>query len=126
MADWRADRGVVIREPCGDRARAEGLARTTHYRPFKFPEESLEMLNDADCSIDHLFTAAGLDHVRRDHLAFRGIHRMLEPVGFSVGCVDQALPKWAAPHMNLIVCRKGAAIAADPAGAIRFEREWPR
>jgi hypothetical protein len=31
-----------------------------------------------------------------------------------------------APRMNMIVCRKGAPIADDPAGAIRFEREWPR
>jgi SAM-dependent methyltransferase len=182
MADWPADRGVVIREPSGYRARAEALARATRYQPFKFPEESLEMLNDADCSIDHLITADVLEHVRRDDLAFREIHRVLKPggyfflqvpyahekatevlvevdgdrdvylcppqyhdedtlvyriyghdllprlesLGFSVGYVDQALPQWAAPRMNMIVCRKGAPIADDPAGAIRFEREWPR
>jgi hypothetical protein len=89
---------------------------------LKFPEESLAMLNDADCSIDHVFTADVLEHGRRDDLAFRGIHRVLEPGGFAVGDVDQVLPKWAALRMNMIVCWKGAAIAADPAGTIRLER----
>ena len=51
----------MIRDTGGYRARAEALARATHYRPFKFPEESLEMLNDADCSIDHLMTAHALE-----------------------------------------------------------------
>jgi hypothetical protein len=60
------------------------------------------MLNDADCSIDHLITADVLEHVRRDDLAFRAI------------------------YLNIVVSRKGAASAADPAGAIGFEREWLR
>ena len=29
-------------------------------------------------------------------------------------------------HLFMMVRRKGAAIAADPAGTIRFERECPR
>ena len=56
----------------GYRARAGVLARTAHYQPVKFPEESLEMLNDADCSIDHMTIAGVLEHVRWDDLAFRG------------------------------------------------------
>ena len=182
MGDWPVDRSIVIREPSGYRARAEALARKTNYQPFKFPEENLEMLTDADASIDHLITADVLEHVRRDELAFREAHRVLKPggyfflqvpyrhgertetlvevdgdrdiylcppqyhdedtlvyriyghdllprleaLGFSVGYVDQALPEWAAPRMNMIVCRKGAALEDDPAGAIRFDRQWPR
>jgi len=182
MGEWPVDRSIVIREPSGYRARAEALARKTNYQPFKFPEENLEMLTDADASIDHLITSDVLEHVRRDDLAFREAHRVLKPggyfflqvpyrherktetlvqvdgerdiylcppqyhdedtlvyriyghdllprleaLGFSVGYVDQALPEWAAPRMNMIVCRKGADLEDDPGGAIRFDRQWPR
>jgi SAM-dependent methyltransferase len=140
------------------------------------------MLNDADCSIDHVITADVLEHVRRGDRAFREIHRVLKPGGYFFLQVPYAREKatevlvevdgdrdiylcppqyhyeghagvpdlrprpaaparvarllrrargpgparWVAPRMNMIVCRKGAAIADDPAGAIRFEREWSR
>ena len=113
MADWPADRRAVIREPRGYRARAEVLARTTHYQPVKGSEESLEMLNDADCSIDHVITADDvLEHVGWDDLAFPEIHRVLTPGGYF--CLQ-------GPY-----AREKTAIADDPRGAIRFEREWPR
>jgi ubiquinone/menaquinone biosynthesis C-methylase UbiE len=40
------------------------------------------MLNDADCSIDHVITADVLEHVRRGDRAFREIHRVLKPGGY--------------------------------------------
>ena len=88
------------------------LARTAHYQPVTFPEESLEMLNDADCSIDHMTIAGVLEHVRWDDLAFREIHWVLTPGG--------------SLFLQRPYAREKTAIADDPRGAIRFEREWPR
>jgi len=182
MAQWPVDKSITIREPSAYRGRAEMLADKVDYQPFKFPEENLEMLKDADCSIDHLITADVFEHVRRDDLAFREVHRVLkrggyfflqvpyshrettrtlvevdgdrdvylcppqyhdehtlvyriyghdllpalEGLGFSVGYVNQALPRWGVPPMDMIVGRKDMALEDGPGGWIRFEREWPR
>ena len=112
MADWPADRGVVIPEPRDYRGRAAVLARTTHHQPVEFPEESLEMLNDADCPIDPVIIEGVLEHTRWDDLAFRENRRVLEPGGYL--------------FLQGPYAREKAAFAADPRGAIRVEREWPR
>ena len=182
MIDWPVDKSILIREPSAYRGRAEMLTVKVDYRPFRFPEENLEMLKDADCSLDHLITADVFEHVRRDDLAFREVYRVLKPggyfflqvpyshgehtrtlvqvdgardiylcppqyhdentlvyriyghdllpalesIGFSVGYVNQAIPRWGIPPMDMIVCRKDAVLDDDPRHLIRFDRQWPR
>ncbi len=182
MARWPVDKSVLIREPSAYRGRAEVLAQKVDYRPFRFPEENLEALGDADASIDHIITSDVFEHVRLDELGFREVHRVLKPggyfflqvpyghdgptcvlvrpegdvdvylcppqyhdehtlvyriygrdllprlarLGFSVGYVRQSLRWWGVPEMDMIVCRKGAAIEADPRRLIRFELEEAR
>jgi SAM-dependent methyltransferase len=50
----------------------------------------------------------------------------LERLGFSVGYVSQALPRWGIPLMNMIVCRKDASLEPDRRHLLTFERLWPR
>ncbi len=82
MADWPLDRSLLIREPSAYRGRAEMLAQKVDYRPFRFPEESLEALKDGDASIDHVITADVFEHVRLDEVAFREVYRVLKPGGY--------------------------------------------
>jgi SAM-dependent methyltransferase len=182
LAEWPVDRSVLIREPSAYRGRAALLAEKVEYRPFRFPEENLEALTDADGSIDHLITADVFEHVRLDELAFREVYRVLkgggyfflqvpyshfehtrvlveprgdkdiflcppqyhdehtlvyriyghdllprlEALGFSVGYVCQAMPRWGIPPMDMIVCRKDATLEDDRRHLIRFDRQWPR
>jgi SAM-dependent methyltransferase len=49
----------------------------------------------------------------------------LEKLGFSVGYVCQALPRWGIPRMNMLVCRKDALLRADRRHLIGYERLWP-
>ena len=182
MTHWPVDRGVLIREPSAYRGRAEVLAMKVDYRPLRFPEDDLEQLRDPDGSIDHLITADVFEHVRRDDIGFREVHRVLRPggyfflqvpyvhsqqtrtlvevdgdrdiylcppqyhdehtlvyriyghdllsrledIGFSVGYVTQALPRWGIPPMDMIVARKAMPIDEDPRPTIRIARDWPR
>lgn len=82
MAAWRVDHSILIREPSAYRGRAELLAEKVDYRPFRFPEETLERLEDADESIDHIIAADVFEHVRLDDLAFREVYRVLKPGGY--------------------------------------------
>ena len=82
LADWPVNKSILIREPSAYRGRAETLARKVDYRPLRFPEESLEAVEDADCSVDHLITADVFEHVRLDDLAFREVYRVLKPGGY--------------------------------------------
>jgi SAM-dependent methyltransferase len=82
LAHWPVDRSIVIREPSAYRGRAEALARKVDYRPFRYPEENLEKLRDADASLDHVITADVFEHVRLDELGFSEIHRVLKPGGY--------------------------------------------
>lgn len=82
MAQWPVDKSVVIREPSSYRGVAHMLARKVDYRTFKFPEENLEELKDADNSIDHVITADVFEHVRLDDVAFREVYRVLRPGGY--------------------------------------------
>jgi len=182
MAAWPVDKSILIREPSAYRGRAEMLDRKVDYRPFRFPEENLEMLKDETASIDHLITADVFEHVRRDDLAFREVYRVLKPggyfflqvpyshgestrtlvqvdgdrdiylcppqyhdehtlvyriygrdvlpaleaMGFSVAYVNQDIPRWGVPPMDMIVCRKDASLPEDAASPIRLDRQWAR
>lgn len=50
----------------------------------------------------------------------------LEGLGFSVGYVCQAMPRWGVPRMDMIVCRKNATLEEDRRHLIHFDRQWPR
>ncbi len=82
LAEWPIEREVVIREPSAYRGRAAVLADKVDFRPFRFPEENLEALKDADASIDHIVTSDVFEHIRRDDLAFREVFRVLKPGGY--------------------------------------------
>ncbi len=58
------------------------LAQKVDFRPFAYPEENLECLRDPDASVDHVITSDVFEHVRRDDLAFREVHRVLKPGGY--------------------------------------------
>ena len=182
MAHWPVDKSIVIREPSAYRGRAEVLAQKVDYRPFRFPEENLEALKDADRSLDHVITSDVFEHIRLDELAFREVYRVLKPggyfflqvpyshgeptrilvrpegdrdiylcppqyhdehtlvyriyghdllpwltaLGFSVGYVRQSLRRWGVPEMDMIVCRKDAALEEDRRRLIRFDQQGPR
>ena len=86
------------------------LAEKVDYRPFRFPEENLEALADADNSIDHLITADVFEHVRLDELAFREVYRVLKAGGYfflQVPTVTTCCRGWQGWVSRSATCVKG-------------------